>query len=328
MNVAIIFGGKSAEHEVSLRSAKNIVEALDKDKFNPFLIGISKNGKWFLHNQIPEKEVVDNSNLIQITPGAGNKFLSNLPKIDVVFPVLHGPNGEDGTIQGLFEMANIPYVGPGVLSSAIAMDKVVSKILLKNAGIPVADSLFFKNQADFDLIEKKFDYPLFVKPANLGSSVGVSKVKNRKELKKAVREAFKYDQKILVEEFINGREIECSVLGNKKIRASRVGEIKAKDFYSYTEKYSDKSNTELIIPAQINADLEDKIRERAKKAFKVLECRGMARVDFLVTDSTAYVNEINTIPGFTRISMYPKLWEETGINYTDLITKLIRLAAN
>ncbi|MGM0438916.1 MAG: D-alanine--D-alanine ligase family protein [Patescibacteria group bacterium] len=326
MNIAIIFGGKSAEHEVSIQSAKNVVKTLDKDKFNPILIGISKSGKWFLLNNVPENEVKEKGELLTIKPGSGKRFLSpKVKSIDAVFPVLHGPNGEDGTIQGLFKMVDIPFVAPGVLGSASAMDKEVSKLLMEAKGIDVADWLTFEEKVDLELVEKKFNYPVFVKPANLGSSVGVSKAKNRKELKVAIKEAFNFDNKILVEEFIDGKELECSVLGNTEPKASKVGEIKPKDFYSYKEKYSDESNTELIIPADINKSLEGEIRKIAIQAFKANMCEGMARVDFLVAKDRIYVNEINTIPGFTKISMYPKLWDESGLKYQDLITKLIEL---
>lgn len=330
MNIALIFGGKSAEHEVSLRSAKNIYDALDKSRFNPVLIGITKQGGWFLFDEIPTGEVEDNGNLVSVIPGSSKKQVAVGGvgvSIDVVFPVLHGPNGEDGTIQGLLKMIDIPFVGAKTLSSAVAMDKEVSKILLQSHGIKVADWLCFHGEADMDQIESKFKYPLFVKPANLGSSVGVSKVENRNQLKEALELAFQYDKKILVEEFIDGKELECSVLGNKNPQPSRVGEVKPKDkFYSYREKYSDKSETELIIPAKIDPHLEERVQKVALKAFKANACTGMARVDFLVDEKNIYVNELNTIPGFTKISMYPKLWQETGMTYSDLITKLIDLA--
>ena len=326
MNIGIIFGGKSAEHKISLESAKNVVFALDKDKFTPVLIGISQKGEWFLCDEIPKDKVVGGRKKINLTPGAGKEFLSSGPKIDVVFPVLHGPNGEDGTIQGLFRMMEIPFVGPGVLGSSAAMDKEVSKILLQNRGIKVADWISFQAEASVDLIEDKFNYPVFVKPANLGSSVGVSKAENRKGLEKAIDEAFEYDKKILVEEFIDGRELECSVLGNKNPKASRVGEVKTEEFYSYEEKYADQSNAELVIPAKIDQYLERDLQKIAIKAFESNMCRGMARVDFLVTGKEIYVNELNTIPGFTKISMYPKLWQETGLKYSKLLDRLIDLA--
>ncbi len=329
MNVGIIFGGKSAEHEVSIQSAKNIVEALDKNKFTPVLIGISKEGKWFLLEELPKTEVVESENELKIIPGGGSQFLTTDKKsvsVEVVFPVLHGPNGEDGTIQGLFRMADVPFVGSGLLGSAVAMDKQVSKKLLESKGISVAKYLSFEESANIDSIEKEFNYPVFVKPANLGSSVGVSKAKSRKDLKSALEKAFRYDNKVLVEEFIDGKEFECSVLGNRKPKASKVGEVRPEDFYSYEEKYSDKSQTELKIPADIDQSLENEIRKIAVEAFKVNMCKGMARIDFLVTGKRIYVNELNTIPGFTKISMYPKLWEVSGVDYQNLITELIELA--
>ena len=319
MNVAIIFGGKSAEHEVSLRSAQSILNALE-DKFNPILIGISKKGEWFLCDKIPNKELVEGKKRIIIEPGKG--FLD----ADVVFPVLHGPNGEDGAIQGFFRMMNIPFVGPGVLGSSTAMDKEVSKVLLQSKEIPVVDWISFKRVASIEKVESRFDYPVFVKPANLGSSVGVSKAKNRSELKSSIDKAFTYDEKIIVERAVEGRELECSVLGNLKPRTSIVGEIKPNDFYSYEEKYSDDSSAELLVPADISDELEDELQKLAIRAFKANMCEGMARVDFLVEDSNIFVNELNTIPGFTNISMYPKLWEESGLSFSNLVAELIELA--
>lgn len=330
MNTALIFGGKSAEHAVSLRSAKNIYKAIDKKKFNLILVGISKKGEWFLYDSIPEEEIRDNGNRLTVIPGDSNYFLklrNEKIKVDIVFPILHGPNGEDGTIQGLFKMANIPFVGSSILGSAVAMDKVVSKRLLRENGVQVVDYLTLRNSNNFkEKVEEKFNYPVFVKPANMGSSVGISKAKERKELKKAVKKAFRYDRKIIIEEAIDGRELECSVLGNDIPKASKVGEIITGDFYSYKEKYSDDSQTKLKIPAEINSKLEKKIKEQAIKAFKALNCEGMARVDFLVENGDIYVNELNTIPGFTKISMYPKLWKVAGIDYKELISNLLDLA--
>ncbi len=320
MNVAIIFGGKSAEHEVSLRSARSILNALDKSQFTPILIGISKDGKWFLCDEIPDDEVVEGKSEVTIMPGKG------LLDASVAFPVLHGPNGEDGTIQGLFRMIDIPFVGPGVLGSSTAMDKEVSKILLKNKEIPVVDWISFKDEIDIESVEEKFNYPIFVKPANLGSSVGVSKVKNRDELIEAADKAFQYDEKIIVERAVDGKELECSVLGNLNPKTSIIGEIRPDDFYSYEEKYSDDSSTELLVPANISDKLEGKLQRLAIRVFKANMCEGMARVDFLVEDGNIFVNELNTIPGFTNISMYPKLWEESDLSFSDLVTKLIRLA--
>lgn len=321
MNIAIIFGGKSAEHEVSLRSARSILDALD-DQFNPILIGISKKGEWFLCDKIPNDQVTEGRSEVNLSPGKG------LLNVDVAFPVLHGPNGEDGTIQGLFRMMDIPFVGPGVLGSSTAMDKEVSKILLKSKKIPVVDWISFKDEVSVEDVEEKFDYPVFVKPANLGSSVGVSKAKNREELMEATDKAFEYDEKIIVERAIDGKELECSVLGNLNPKASIIGEIRPDDFYSYEEKYSDNSNTELLVPADISKELQKRLQKLAVRAFKANMCEGMARVDFLVENQKIYVNELNTIPGFTNISMYPKLWEESGLDFSDLVTELIRLAVD
>jgi len=329
MKVAIIFGGKSAEHEVSVTSAKNILKALDRDKFDPVLIGISKSGKWFLCDKIPEREVEEESDALKMEIGAGKRALisrGDRLEIDVAFPVLHGTNGEDGTIQGFLKIMNIPFVGCGVLSSSVAMDKEISKILLKSKGIDVADWIVVRKTEDLDSVEERFGYPVFVKPANLGSSVGVSKAQNGKELKEAFLKAARYDEKVLVEEFIDGRELECSVLGNKNPKASKVGEVIPVNFYSYEEKYAEDSKAELKIPAKMDKSLEEEIRKIAVEAFKANACSGMARVDFLVTEERIYVNELNTIPGFTKISMYPKLWEVSGLEYSDLITELIELA--
>lgn len=330
MNTALIFGGKSAEHTVSLRSAKNIYNAIDKEKFTPILIGISKKGEWFLFNSIPEGEIKDNGNKLTVIPGDGDSFLkleNEKIKVAIAFPILHGPNGEDGTIQGLFKMANIPFVGPSVLGSAVAMDKAISKRLLRENGVKIVDYLVLRSNSNAkEKIEEKFNYPVFVKPANLGSSIGVSKIKSKEALKEALKEAFSYDRKVIVERAIDGKELECSVLGNENPEASRVGEIVSKDFYTYEEKYNDDSQTELKIPAEINEELEKKIKCQAVKAFKALNCEGMARVDFLVENGDIYVNELNTIPGFTEISMYPKLWNISGIEYKELITKLLDLA--
>jgi len=257
-------------------------------------------------------------------------------KIDVVFPVLHGLNGEDGTIQGLFELANIPYVGCGVLGSALGMDKAIAKIIFEKEGIPIGKYVafskkqFFENQQNIiGEIEKKLGYPCFVKPCNSGSSVGVSKAKNRDELIEAVNYATNFDRRILVEEFINGREIECAVLGNDNPEASTVGEIiPGNEFYDYDDKYSSESRSKLVIPAELPSETIEKIREYAVRAFKALDCSGLARVDFFVHKETGeiYINEVNTMPGFTKISMYPKLWEASGLPYSKLLEKLIDLA--
>jgi D-alanine-D-alanine ligase len=252
--------------------------------------------------------------------------------LDVIFPVLHGPFGEDGTVQGLLKLANVPFVGAGVLGSALGMDKDVMKRLLREAGIPIArfiaTSRYSSEEIDFDYAQGRLGLPLFIKPANLGSSVGIHKVKDREGFERAVSDAFNYDNKIVIEEYIAGREIECSVLGNNNPIASVPGEVLPRhEFYSYEAKYLDENGAVLEIPAKVSAEISDSMRQLAIRTFSVLCCEGMARVDFFLrNDSEIIVNEINTIPGFTEISMYPKLWEATGVSYRDLIDKLIELA--
>ncbi len=347
IKVAIIFGGRSAEHEVSLQSAKNVIESLNKDKYEPILIGIDKDGRWFLNESSLKVLNADNPKLIQLansenevalTPTGKSSQLVSLSKntsitgIDVIFPVLHGPYGEDGTIQGLSKLANIPCVGPGILGSAVGMDKDVMKRLLRDAGIPIARfvTLTKRNheQYPYDSIKSLISPVVFVKPANLGSSVGISKAGDEGSYRNAVREAFKFDLKIIVEEEIRGREIECAVLGNDDPKASALGEIiPQEEFYSYSAKYINEKGALLEIPAKIPRHTEAKMKELAVKAFRVLECTGMSRVDmFLAPDEKIFINELNTIPGFTKISMYPKLWEYSGIKYSDLIDRLISLA--
>ncbi len=347
INVAVIFGGRSAEHEVSLQSAKNVIQSLDKERFEPVLIGIDRTGRWFLNensihllNSESTKmiQLADQKNEIALTPSGTNSRLINLNNnttishVDVIFPVLHGPFGEDGTIQGLAKLADIPCVGAGILGSAIGMDKDIMKRLLRDAGIQTAK--FFtlteetKKHYPYGEMVKQLGSQFFVKPANLGSSVGISKVSNEAGYTKAVEEAFGYDIKIIVEEKITGREIECAILGNENPIASVAGEIIPSDeFYSYHSKYIDEKGANLIIPAKISESLLKKVQEISVKTFKTLECRGMARVDMFITDAEKIIiNEINTIPGFTKISMYPKLWEYSGISYKELITRLILLA--
>jgi D-alanine-D-alanine ligase len=339
INVLILFGGKSVEHEVSLESAKNIFNAIDKKKYNPILIKIDKDGKWKLVTKI-----FFSSNILEDREGDSvvlapqcNGEITNLStigkkiKIDVVFPILHGPFGEDGTVQGLLKLANVPFVGASVLGSAVGMDKEVMKYLFRDAGISIGKFITIKKEnkvPEFKDIKKSLGSPVFVKPANLGSSVGVSKVFTEKEYIKAVKEAFQYDKKILIEEYIEGREIECSVLGNEKPEASLLGEIKPKkDFYSYKTKYLDSDGAELEVPAKISRGKTKEIQKLAVHVFQVLNCEGMGRVDFFLKENgEIVVNEINTIPGFTKISMYPRLWEVSGISYTKLIDKLITLA--
>lgn len=347
LKVAVVFGGRSAEHEVSLQSARNVIESLDRDRYEPVLIGIDKEGRWFLNeNSIqllnagdPKMiRLTEGSNEIALTPnGSGSGLIdlesnTRLGKIDVIFPVLHGPFGEDGTIQGLAKLANLPCVGAGILGSSVGMDKDVMKRLLRDAGIPIGKfvtiSAVTKDRYPYDELVKRLSPVLFVKPANLGSSVGISKVRNGKEYSKALDLALSYDLKVIVEEEIRGREIECAVLGNEDPRASVPGEIiPHTDFYSYEAKYIDENGAGLEIPAKLPVHVIKKVQETAINTFKALECLGMARVDvFLTEEERIIVNEINTIPGFTRISMYPKLWEFSGISHNELVDTLIQLA--
>jgi len=340
--LAILFGGRSAEHEVSVDSANNIYKAINKEKYEVIVIGIDHKGKWYLYNKkdlknltVPDKKE-DYFEKLALIPGNNDKQFYNLEKnkfikkIDVIFPVLHGPYGEDGTIQGLIKNIDTPFVGAGVLASAIAMDKGVMKRLLSEENINIADYQVIKNNKNYEAnnLINKLGLPLFVKPANLGSSVGVKKVIKKEELTNAIDYALKFDNKVIVEEFIKGREIECSVLGNEKIKASLPGEIIPQDdFYSYEAKYINDQGAVLSFPAELSDELTKKIKKISLKVYKTLLTEGMARVDcFLKEDGEIIVNEINTIPGFTKISMYPKLWEISGIGYSDLINHLIELA--
>jgi len=344
IRVGILFGGKSAEHEVSLRSAKNVAEAIPKDKYEVVLIGIDKSGRWllnegsnFLISQAgqPMPKLVEGGKEISLIPESAGLLQTvgqsgGGSQVDVVFPILHGPFGEDGTVQGLLKLAGIPFVGAGVLGSAVGMDKDVMKRLLRDDGIKIGKFLTFKSgdKISFAAVKKTLGLPLFIKPANMGSSVGVSKVRNQKEFNTAIAEAFLYDNKIIVEEFIEGREIECAVLGNDKPIASGVGEIITDDgFYSYEAKYIKSDGAILKIPADLPKSVVKKVQDIALKTFKALSCEGLGRVDmFLKKNGEVFVNEINTIPGFTSISMYPKLWEASGVSYPKLIDALIKLA--
>ncbi len=341
--VAILFGGKSAEHEVSLQSAKSIIDAIDKDKYEVIKIGIDKQGKWLLNDQSdfllnaedPKLISLNNSNKeLAVLPGDERQMVGlhqeEVGKVDVVFPVLHGTLGEDGAMQGLLKLMDVAFVGADVLGSAVGMDKDIMKRLLRDAGIPIGKfiSLTKGNTISFADAKEKVGAPMFVKPANQGSSVGVHKAHDEVEFDKAIADAFLYDTKILIEEFIEGREIECSVLGNEDPHCSVPGEIiPHHEFYSYEAKYIDEDGAGLKIPAELSESLVHEIQEIAIKTFMTLNCEGMARVDcFLTKDNKVFVNEINTIPGFTKISMYPKLWEASGISYADLIDTLIQLA--
>ena len=343
LRVAILFGGKSAEHEVSLSSAKNVLDALNRDKYDVFLIGIDPSGHWHLQQQTefllaPPEKLDIGPNQILLSPGDQETHLIHLSdqrqmeNLDVVFPILHGPNGEDGTVQGFLELADLPFVGSDVLGSAIGMDKDVMKRLFRDADIPTARFMVFSDRQQSEIaystIQKELGAPFFVKPSTLGSSVGISKVNTETELAQAVDNAFAYDTKIVIEEFIEGREIECAVLGNENPIASKPGEVIPKgEFYSYEAKYIDEDGAQLIVPAELSPGTAEVVQQMAVKAFQVLCCSGMARVDFFLKSSgEVFINEINTIPGFTKISMYPKLWEVSGIGYAELIDRLLLLA--
>ncbi len=345
LRVGVLFGGRSGEHEVSLVSAASVIRALDPEKYEVTPIGISKDGRWLVGAGAQKilRDVLRGGQRVVLPADPTAAALVPLGegprgagiRVDVVFPVLHGTYGEDGTVQGLLDLAGLPYVGAGVLGSAVGMDKEVQKRLCVQARLPVADYLCvrrldWEQQRDKTLkaIQKKFRFPVFVKPATLGSSVGMTKAHNRRELPAALDLAAEFAQKILVERAVNGREIEVSVLGNENPAASVPGEIVPhREFYDYAAKYLEEG-TRLEIPAKLKKDEVRKLQQLAIRVFQVTECSGMARVDFFLERRTGkvYVNEINTIPGFTSISMYPKLWEASGLSYRDLIDRLIQLA--
>ncbi len=352
IRLGLIFGGRSAEHEVSLMSARSVLKAINKDKYDVTLVGITKEGKWIAGGDplraLSAGDMADMSEAALLgepgkrellalneQPGSRAVQLLSVTELDVIFPLLHGPYGEDGTVQGLLELADLPYVGAGVLGSALAMDKSVCKEVLRANGIPVVDWIVvLRSEAERDpeaiarQAEAKFGYPIFTKPANLGSSVGVVKAHNHQELVAALKESARYDRRVLIERGINAREIEVSVLGNDDPVASVAGEVvPSREFYSYEAKYIDNAS-DLIIPAPIPVETMAKAQDYAVRAFKAIDAAGMARVDFLLDQDSGelYLGEINTIPGFTHISMYPKLWEASGVSYSQLIDRLIELA--
>jgi D-alanine-D-alanine ligase len=358
IRVGVLFGGRSGEHEVSLRSAASIIEAIDRNKYEVLPIGITKEGRWLTADAsqkllsghplpLPRADAGETPETVKTEAGVLERGLPMVlapdptqrsaaeRAVDVVFPVLHGTFGEDGTVQGLLELAGLAYVGAGVLGSAVGMDKEVMKRLFREARLPVAPWMTFlrseieaRSRRVTTAIENRFRYPVFVKPANMGSSVGISKVHNAGELKPALELAAEFDRKVIVERGLDARELECSVLGNDQPEASVPGEIiPVNEFYDYDAKYL-KEGSELIIPAKIPAALAKQVRKLAVAAFKAVDCAGMARVDFLLERRTGkiYVNEVNTIPGFTSISMFPKLWEASGVPYPELIDRLIVLA--
>ena len=352
LRVGILFGGRSAEHEVSLRSARSVMEAMDKDKYELVPIGVSKAGEWLrmdprvLEGPAPtlalEGDRVallphpEDQSLLPLDNGKDNGARGGQKPLDVVFPVLHGPLGEDGTVQGLMELADVPYVGSGVLGSAVGMDKAIMKALFRERGLAITPyRVFLRSRWRDDPAavrsecEAAFPYPWFIKPANLGSSVGITKVHGPGEFAGAMDDAAQYDRKLIVEAAVgNAREVEVSVLGNDAPRASVVGEIlPSHEFYDYEAKYLDEA-TRLIIPAEIPGETADRVREMAVEAFLALDLAGLARVDFLIDGDTreVYLSEVNTMPGFTSVSMYPKLWEASGLSYAELIDRLIELA--
>ena len=348
LSVCILFGGISPEHEVSLRSAESVLNNIDHSKYNVIPMGITKEGKWIIfggkdYSELPAGTWMNNPANCRgaISPVRGEglfRFEEDCvvrERIDVVFPVMHGENCEDGALQGLLQLAGIPYVGPHVAASAVSMDKTLTKLVVDQAGVPQAAwHLVRKNEVKVHMdhviaaLEAKFRYPMFVKPAGTGSSVGVSKAANRDALDKALHEAAKFDEKILVEEFINGREIEVAVMGNSSPVASCCGEIDSgAEFYDYEAKYVTDTST-AYIPARISEEVEEQVRELAVQVYRAIGCQGLSRVDFFVTyeDNRIVFNEINTLPGFTSISMYPKLFDASGIPYSQLIDQLLELA--
>jgi D-alanine-D-alanine ligase len=350
IRVGVIFGGRSGEHEVSLRSAESVINALDRNKYEIVPIAITKQGKWLASseatNLLPATVLESADQHVAIFGDPTERGLARFTgdgqpegsdRLDVVIPILHGTYGEDGTIQGLLEMADLPYVGCGVLASAAGMDKVIMKRLFREAGLPIVNLIHFLRaqwEADAKKIEshvsQQIGFPCFVKPANLGSSVGISKASDGKSLSAAIAMAAKYDRKIVVEEGIDGRELEVSVLGNDEPIASVPGEIvpQSAEFYDYKAKYLDNNGARLIIPAELSQETTSQIQQLAIRAFQAIDGSGLARVDFFLERKTErlIVNEINTLPGFTSISMYPKLWEASGIGYSKLIDRLIELA--
>jgi D-alanine-D-alanine ligase len=330
--IAVLFGGRSGEHEVSIRSAASVISALDQNKYEVIPVAITKQGRWLppaesvalLPPDLRQATSTETAVTVSQEPGSASG-------VDVVFPVLHGTFGEDGTVQGFFELADVAYVGAGVIGSACGMDKDVMKRLFREAGLPTVEHVALLRRDRRDRVaelEARFGYPLFVKPANLGSSVGISKAHSREELVAALDLAAQFDRKLIVERAVVGREIECSVLGNDDPKASLPGEVvPANEFYDYDAKYIDE-NSRLLIPAPLTAEQTREVQRLAVGAFQAIECCGLARVDSFLEDQTGKVllNEINTMPGFTSISMYPKMWEASGVSYTELIDRLIELA--
>lgn len=337
--IALVFGGRSPEHAISIRSARNIAAAIPRDAYELKLVGIDPGGRWYhLPEAILQADAFEfaEGQPLALMPGASNPMVyatdSSPFEVELVFPIVHGPNGEDGTLQGLLRQLNLPFVGPDVLASAAAMDKDVCKRLLEEAGQLVAEGLVYRRHERDSInpaaVFNRLGSPVFVKPANMGSSVGVSKVVKPSELLKSVDEAFRYDTKILIEEMIDGRELECAVLGNAIPKTTGVGEVvKHEQFYDYASKYLNDTGAAVVVPAEgIEERVLAKLKYCAQQAFRTLECAGLARVDmFLTENNLVYINEVNTLPGFTDISMYPQLWAAEGLSYGELIRQLIEL---
>ncbi len=331
--VAIVYGGKSVEHEISISSARNIFQYIDKSVFEVSIIGISKEGHWYFMNEVTSDFSNSEILTLQLSSGSATFFSQNQQVTpDIVFPVLHGTDGEDGSVQGLLQTIDLPFAGSGVLGSAVSMSKLASKRLLKAADIPTSKFITYtyqqKNQVSFHDIEKKLGLPFMAKAANLGSSVGIVKVNNEQDFESALEECFKFDTVLLFEQYIQGRELECSVMGNDdKIRVSLPAEIVISpdyEFYTYKAKYEDPNAVALKVPADIEDDIASKIRNLSIRAYQALHCEDFARVDlFLTKEGKVFINEINTIPGFTNSSMFPMMWQEQGISFTDLITIII-----
>lgn len=332
-NILILCGGQSPEHEISIRSTRNILNALDRSKYSISLIGISQTGQFrFITEDELGDRIGSQGKEVTIHPGSLDCFKveeTGLGVFDLVFPILHGPNGEDGTIQGLLKLLRIPFAGSSVLGSAVSMDKDITKCLLRDAGIKVANWVLVRKGntiPSYEEIAKRLGEVVFVKPANMGSSVGVHRVASESEWKDSIADALSFDTKVLVEESVKGKELECAILGNEHPEASGVGEVQSGDFYSFEEKYTAGSTAEIVIPANIDAKYLPELRAIAIKAYQTLNCEGMSRVDmFLTAQGDILVNEVNAIPGFTNISMFPKLWEQEGLSYSALLDKLIDL---
>ncbi len=325
LRVAVVMGGRSSEHEISLASARSVIEALDPARYETVTVEIGRDGRWELGSGSRAELERDGRSVVETLPVPTSRVPETLAGVDVVFPVLHGPFGEDGTVQGLLELADVPYVGAGVTASALCMDKDLFKSVLRDKGIPVTESVtLLRTQDGF---ENPFGFPVFVKPARLGSSVGITKARSDEELRAGIELAFQHDEKVLVEEFVRGVEVECSVLGNEQPFASIPGEIEANaDWYDFSAKY-DEGGMELVIPPRISEEAIGRVQEVSVQAFRVTDCEGMARADcFVRDDGEVLVNELNTIPGFTATSVYAKLFEASGIPYEELLERLVQLA--